>query len=185
MNVSFRYLGPLDPWTLDPWTLKPLDLGTFGPLPFSTTSSYFLFLPLTPTSSYFICTTSSYLILPHPTPSIPRFTTRLRSLVSCLVGHLLGCLVEGLWRGGVFPNVLKGIRQDKTFTKRLKSYWWWVGGGCIWIIASALWSRVFSLRLVIELNCIRQRPELKSYGWWVVGGWVHLDNSVSSLVQSL
>ena len=32
------------------------------------------------------------------------------------------------------------------------------GGGCIWIIASALWSRDFSLRLVNELNCIRQRP---------------------------
>ena len=59
--------------------------------------------------------------------------------------------------GGVFPNVLKGIRQDKTFTKRWKSYWWWVGGGCIWIIASALWSRVFSLRLVNELKCLRQR----------------------------
>ena len=56
------------------------------------------------------------------------------------------CPMECLWGGG-FPNVLKGITQDKTFTKRLKSYWWWwwVGGGCIWIIASALWSRVFSL----------------------------------------
>ena len=32
------------------------------------------------------------------------------------------------------------------------------GGGCIWIIASALWSRVFTLRLVNELKCIRQRP---------------------------
>ena len=67
------------------------------------------------------------------------------------------CPMECLWGGG-FPNVLKGITQDKTFTKRLKSYWWWVGGGCIWIIASALWSGVLRIRLVNELKCIR--PDL-------------------------
>ena len=32
------------------------------------------------------------------------------------------------------------------------------GGGCIWIIASALWSRVLRIRLVNELKCIR--PDL-------------------------
>ena len=31
-------------------------------------------------------------------------------------------------------------------------------GGCIWIIASALWSRVLRIRLVNELKCIR--PDL-------------------------
>ena len=44
LNVSFRYLGP---W--DPWTLEPLDLWTFGPLPTSNTSSYFPIHPLPPT----------------------------------------------------------------------------------------------------------------------------------------
>ena len=32
------------------------------------------------------------------------------------------------------------------------------GGGCIWIIALALWSRVLRIRLVNELKCIR--PDL-------------------------
>ena len=32
------------------------------------------------------------------------------------------------------------------------------GGGCIWIIASALWSRVLRIRLVNELKFIR--PDL-------------------------
>ena len=36
--------------------------------------------------------------------------------------------------------------------------YWVGGGGCIWIIASALWSRVFRIRLVNELKCIR--PDL-------------------------
>ena len=44
-NVTLRYLGP---W--DPWTLGPLDLGTLGPLPSSTTSSYFLLHSLTSSS---------------------------------------------------------------------------------------------------------------------------------------
>ena len=39
------------------------------------------------------------------------------------------------------------------------------GGGCIWIIASALWSRVFSLRLVNELKFIRQRPGPGPRAW--------------------
>ena len=45
LNVSLIYLGPCDPWTLE-----LLDLGTLGPLPFSSTSSYFPLHPLT--SSY-------------------------------------------------------------------------------------------------------------------------------------
>ena len=36
-------------------------------------------------------------------------------------------------------NELKCIGQRQEFKKLF------VGGGCIWIIASALWSRVFSL----------------------------------------
>ena len=34
------------------------------------------------------------------------------------------------------------------------------GGGCILIIASALWSRVFRIGLVNVMKCIRERPDL-------------------------
>ena len=44
LNVSLRYLGPLDPGTLE-----PLDLGILGPLHSSNTSSYFPLHPLPPT----------------------------------------------------------------------------------------------------------------------------------------
>ena len=60
------------------------------------------------------------------------------------------------------------------------------GGGCFLIIVSALWSRVLSTRQVNVLKYIGQKtsPEkLRVDGWW--WWWVHLDNSVSSLVQSL
>ena len=53
LNVSFRYLGPLDPWTLG-----PLDLETLGPWDSWTSSllQHLLILPLT----------SSYLLLSLP-----------------------------------------------------------------------------------------------------------------------
>ena len=49
LNMTLKYLGPLNPWTLgpldlgtlgpwDPWTLEPLELGTLGPLPSFNTS---------------------------------------------------------------------------------------------------------------------------------------------------
>ena len=37
---------------------------------------------------------------------------------------------------------------------------WVGGGGCILIIASALWSRVFRIGLVNVMKCIRERPDL-------------------------
>ena len=53
LNVTLRYLGPLDlgtpgPW--DSWTLGPLDHGTLRLLPSSNTSLYFLLHPLTSSS---------------------------------------------------------------------------------------------------------------------------------------
>ena len=47
LNVTLRYLGPLDPRTMGPWdaltfqswTLGLLDFRTLGPFPSSTTSS--------------------------------------------------------------------------------------------------------------------------------------------------
>ena len=63
LNVTLRYLGPLDPGTIGPldvWTFWPLDLGTLGLKEFGTSSlhhllpslpSYLFLLPL-PTSSY-------------------------------------------------------------------------------------------------------------------------------------
>ena len=47
LNVTLRYLGPLDPGTMNPlgtWTLGFLDFRTLGPLPSSTTSYLFLLL---------------------------------------------------------------------------------------------------------------------------------------------
>ena len=54
LNVTLRYVGPLDLGMLgplDPLTLGLFDFRTLGPLPSSTISSY-LFLLLLPISSY-------------------------------------------------------------------------------------------------------------------------------------
>ena len=58
LNVSLRYLGP---W--DPWTLGPLDLGTLGPWNPWTLGLLDLFPPPTPPH------TSPYILLPPPISS--------------------------------------------------------------------------------------------------------------------
>ena len=106
LNVTLRYLGPLEPGTIGPlepgtmgpwdaltfqsWTLGLLDFRTLGPFPSSTTSttslhfllhplsSFYLFLLLLPTSSY---PTFSYLVLPTPKINSGSF--------SCLLNFIL------------------------------------------------------------------------------------------------
>ena len=50
---------------------------------------------------------------------------------------------------------IKRQRLCKEFLKLFVGGGWVCGDGCIWIIVSALWSRVLRIRLVNELNCIR------------------------------
>ena len=71
LNVSLRYLGPLDPGTLG-----LLDLGTLGPLPSSNSSSYFPIQPLT----------SSYLLLLLSSVGMVWRWTFILILKSCRVG---------------------------------------------------------------------------------------------------
>ena len=59
--------------------------------------------------------------------------------------------------GGFFPNELKCILQRQDLYKELEKFGGGGGGGCIWIIASTIWSRVFRIRLVNLLKGLRQR----------------------------
>ena len=54
------------------------------------------------------------------------------------------------------------------------------GGGCIWIIASALWSRVLRIRLVNELKCIRPDLDLDQELDNIFDDW-YLQNKLKSL----
>ena len=146
LNVTLRYLGPWNPWTL-------------GSCPTSTTSSAhtssYLLLSLPPTSSYLLLhsPTSFYLFLP---PSISSYL-----LLSPTSSYMV-------WFGMVWYGEVELWHWDWRWTFDInidvrKFMGGLVGGGCIWIKASAL---VLFLSFTFELDILDlSGPELDNNLW--------------------